>query len=95
MTTERAQAYGRVMRTLADLGGASLHADEVQLVREAADELLFSRTFDDDAERTLATVYDLTDELTSNDRLLPETARRLVADIEGCGPLERDVSAAA
>ena len=95
MTTERAQAYGRVMRTLEDLVGTRLHADEVQLVREAADELLFSRTFDDASERILATVYELTDELTANDRLLPETARGLVADVEGCGPFETDVSAAA
>ncbi|MBA2261778.1 MAG: hypothetical protein H0W03_03805, partial [Solirubrobacterales bacterium] len=40
-TSERSQAYGRVMRTLADVGPAKLLADEQDLIRESADELLF------------------------------------------------------
>jgi hypothetical protein len=97
MTTERAQAYGRVMRTLEELAGTKLHPGEVQLLREAADELVFCRSFEADAtaQQTLAGVYELIDDLTSSERLLGETARALVADVEACGPFESDAKAAA
>ena len=42
MTSERSLAYGRVMKTLEDLGPAKLHDLERQRVRQAADALLFA-----------------------------------------------------
>ena len=97
MNRQRAQAYGRVVRTLDDLGGATLHPGEVQVVREAADELLFCRDFEStpSAEGALTSVYELVDDLTSRGRLIDETARGLVADVEACGQFEADAQAAA
>lgn len=87
-TSERAQAYGRVVKTLDDLAGSKLHADEQQTIRDSADALIFCEDLvgDPAAEDALARVYELADRLVESDRLLPETARQLVGDIEGCGP---------
>jgi hypothetical protein len=38
---DRAQAYGRVVKTLDDLGPTKLLADEQETIRSAADALLF------------------------------------------------------
>lgn len=84
MNSERSQAYGRVMRTLADLGPAKLHASEQDLIRDAADTLLFAE--DESAERALAEVEDLAATLVESDRLLEETAEQLLRDLEDTGP---------
>jgi hypothetical protein len=84
MNSERSQAYGRVMKALADLGPAKLHADEQELIREAADTLLF--TEDADAQDALDRVDELASRLVYSGRLLEETADRLVSDLEDCGP---------
>ena len=88
-TSERAQAYGRVVKTVDDLAGAKLHADEQALVREAADALIFCEDLraDPAAEDALAAVYELVDRLVESERMVPEAARELVADVEGCGPM--------
>lgn len=87
-TTERVQAYGRVVRTVDDLAGVKLHDDEQQVIREAADALIFCEdlTRDPEAEDALGRLYELVDRLVESDRLLPETARALVRDVEACAP---------
>ena len=40
MTSERTQAYGRVVKTLEDLGPAKLQPAEQDRVRDAADQLV-------------------------------------------------------
>jgi hypothetical protein len=89
MTSERAQAYGRLMKTLESLGGSKLHADEVQTVRDAADALFFSEDLDGDptAQQALSAFHELTDHLLETARVMPETAHRLTAQVEECGPL--------
>ena len=42
MTSERTQAYGRVVKTLEDLGPAKLQPAEQDRIREAADNLIFA-----------------------------------------------------
>ena len=84
MNSERSQAYGRVMKTLADLGPAKLHQDEQDLIRDAADTLLFSE--DESAERALAQAEDLAGTLVESGRLLEETAEQLLRDLEDSGP---------
>lgn len=84
MTSERAQAYGRVIKTLADLGPAKLHADEQDLIREAADTLLFAE--DSSATEALDRVDELTVRLVESGRLLDDTADRLLRDLEDSGP---------
>jgi hypothetical protein len=89
MTSERAQAYGRVMETISDFEGSKLHPDEVQVVREAADALLFCEDLEADpaATEALDRFHALTDQLLENDRISSERVGQLTADVEACGPL--------
>jgi hypothetical protein len=82
MDNDRSQAYGRVVKTLADLGPAKLQAPEQQIIRTAADALLF----DGNAYDELAAVEDLAQQLVDADRLSAERARELVDDVAACGP---------
>ena len=89
MNSDRSLAYMRVVKTLDDLAGAKLHDDELQLFREAADSVLFCQNLATDAEarRALDSAEGLADRLIENGRMLPETAGRLLADLQSCGPL--------
>src|SRR2546421_13023815 len=88
MTSNRSDAYGRVMRTLGDLGASKFHDHEQALIREAADTMFFCERLetDDAALDAMAAVYELTDWLVAADRVTPVTPARIVADIEACGP---------
>jgi hypothetical protein len=87
MTSERAQAYGRVTAMLADVGPTKLQADEQDIVREAADTLLFCEDIHADpaAQEALDTVNDLVERLVSSERWTAERAEELRRDIEACG----------
>jgi hypothetical protein len=90
MTSERAQAYGRVMKQLEELGDAKLQPSEQARLREAADTLLFC----EDPSRpevgaALDDVEALVDVLLEADRLTEERAQRLLDDVSACGPLTR------
>ena len=89
MNSERAQAYGQVTKLLDDLSASKLHKHEQEVVREAADALFFCENLDGDAgaEQALADFYDLVDRMMESERLLPETAGRMTAAVEACGPL--------
>jgi hypothetical protein len=89
MTSERAQAYGRLMRTVRDEGSDALAADEQALVREAADALLFCEdlSWDDEARDGLTRVGDLAGDLVGSGRWGPDRAEQLLRDIECCGPM--------
>ena len=88
MNSQRAQAYGRVVRAVDDLAVAKLHRDEQDTIRLAADALLFCEDLHRDpaAEEALASVYELTDRLVESERMTRESAERLVVDVEACGP---------
>jgi hypothetical protein len=88
MNSERAQAYGRLMKAVRAEGPEALDASEQQIVREAADALLFSADLDSDpgARAALAAVTALADELIAADRILASRAHRLLDDIWACGP---------
>ncbi|HEX8054808.1 MAG TPA: hypothetical protein VF517_17610 [Thermoleophilaceae bacterium] len=89
MNSERAQAYGRVTKLVDDLSGSKLHATEQQIIRDAADSLFFCEDLaaDPEARRALDAFEQLVDSMVENERFTPETAGRLQADVEGCGPL--------
>ena len=91
MNSERAQAYGRVVKTVDDLSAAKLHGSEQDTIRTAADALLFCEDLrrDPSAEDALASVYELADRLVESDRMTQESAQRLVSDVESCGPFSR------
>lgn len=84
MTSERSLAYGRVMKTLADIGPSKLHADEQELVREAADAQFFAQHAVD--RDVLGRVDELAANLVDSGRLLEETAHKLLQDLEDAGP---------
>jgi hypothetical protein len=89
MTSERAQAYGRVTTTLADVGPTKLQPAEQDLLRDAADTLLFCEdvTADPAAQEALEKVSELLDTLVSSGRWTAERAAQLRSDIEACGPM--------
>jgi hypothetical protein len=82
MDNDRSAAYGRVVKTLADLGPAKLQTSEQQIIRTAADALFF----EGDAYDELAAVEDLAQQLVDAGRLSAERARELVDDVAACGP---------
>jgi hypothetical protein len=89
MNSGRAQAYGRLMRTVRAEGPEALDANEQALVREAADALLFCEdlSWDDEARDGLTRVGDLAGDLVGSGRWGPERAEQLLRDIECCGPM--------
>jgi hypothetical protein len=87
MTSERSQAYGRVMRRLADAQGVKLHDAEMAIVRDAADTLLFATTVQEaGAAEALLLVERLMRDLAESDRWTAESAQALADDVAGCGP---------
>jgi hypothetical protein len=86
MTSDRARAYGRVMKTIDDLAATKLQPYEVDRIRDAADTCLFAEAV---PSETLAEIRELVDHLVESDRWTEERAQQLLYDIEGCGPLTR------
>jgi hypothetical protein len=89
MNSARAQAYGRLMRTLDEDGPEQLRPEEQALVREAADALVFCEALagDDEARDGLTRVGDLAGDLVGTGRWGPDRAEQLLRDIEACGPM--------
>ena len=85
---DRAQAYGRVVKTLEDMGASKLLADEQATIREAADALLFATDMstDEEARAALDRLDDLVEALTEADRITPELGEVLLHAVESCGP---------
>jgi len=89
MTSERSEAYGRVMRTLEDVGPAKLTDSERDRVRHAADTLFFAEDLgtDSDARDAVSDITALARHLVESERWLDETARKLLQDVLAAGPL--------
>lgn len=86
MNSERTQAYGRVMKTLEDLGPAKLQPAEQDRIRDAADTLIFAAGFDE-ARTALEDVDTLCEHLVASGRWTTERAQELLQDLLGCGPV--------
>jgi hypothetical protein len=86
MNSERTQAYGRVVKTLEDLGPTKLQPAEQDRVREAADTLIFAADLEE-ARTAMADVDVLAEHLVASDRWSEERARQLVDDLLACGPV--------
>ncbi len=86
MNTERTQAYGRVVKTLEDLGPTKLQPAEQERIREAADTLIFA-TSSEEARPALEDVEELVANLVENERWTEERAERLLFDLRDCGPV--------
>jgi hypothetical protein len=86
MTSDRTQAYGRVVKLLEDIGPAKLLPAEQDRIREAADTLIFA-VGNDEARAALEDVDALVDHLVSSGRWTSERAEQLSADLLACGPV--------
>jgi hypothetical protein len=87
MTSERSEAYGRVMRRLADAQGVKLHDAEMAIIRDAADTLLFATSVHEDgASEALLLVERLMRDLAESGRWTAESAQAVADDVSGCGP---------
>ena len=86
MTSERTQAYGRVVRTLDDLGPTKLQPGELERVRDAADTLIFA-AHPEEIHPALDNVQELAEHLVASGRWTEERAEELLRDIEACGPV--------
>jgi hypothetical protein len=86
MNSERTQAYGRVVKTLEDIGPAKLQPAEQDRVREAADTLIFAAGLEE-ARASLEDVDALAENLVASGRWSDERAQLLVEDILACGPV--------
>ena len=86
MNAERTQAYGRVIKTLDDLGPAKLQPAEQDRIRDAADTLIFAVDLDD-ARASMADVDTLAEHLVGTGRWTSERADQLVRDLLACGPV--------
>jgi hypothetical protein len=86
MTSDRTQAYGRVVKTLEDLGPAKLLAAEQERIRDAADTLIFAAGHDE-ASAALSDIEALAEHLTASGRWTAESADTLVENLQACGPV--------
>ena len=86
MTSDRTQAYGRVVKTLEDVGPAKLQPAEQDRIRDAADTLIFAAE-PDEARAALEDVDALAEHLTASGRWTSERAQELLQDLLGCGPV--------
>ena len=86
MNTERTHAYGRVVKTLDELGPTKLQPAEQERVREAADTLIFAADLEA-ARSAMADMDSLAEHLVASDRWSEERAKQLVDDLLACGPL--------
>jgi nitrogen-specific signal transduction histidine kinase len=86
MTSERTQAYGRVVKTLEDIGPTKLLPAEQDRIREAADTLIFAADMDG-ARVALEDIHALSEHLVESGRWSETLAERLVDDLLNCGPL--------
>ena len=87
MNSARTQAYGRIVKTLEDLGPAKLLPSEQERIREAADTLIFASGAGDDVVRAVEDVRALADHLAESGRWTDERATELVDDVLATGPL--------
>jgi hypothetical protein len=87
MNSDRTQAYGRIVKTLEDLGPAKLLDGEQIRIRDAADTLIFASDADRDVLAAVEDVQTLAEHLVESGRWTDERAAKLVDDVSACGPL--------
>jgi hypothetical protein len=87
MTNERTQAYGRVVKTLDELGPSKLFPAEQARIRDAADILIFASDIEETRD-SLRDIGKLAEVLVASGRWLEETVDRLIEDLLGCGPTQ-------
>ena len=86
MTSDRALAYGRVMRLLAAKEPPELAPEEADFIRMAADTMLFAEEMDGDARTAHDQIATLGKHLVESGRWEKADVKELVAALSSCGP---------
>jgi hypothetical protein len=86
MNSDRTQAYGRVVRTLDEIGPTKLQPTEIERIRDVADTLIFAASVEE-AGAAVADARELVEHLVASDRWTEERAEQLLSDLERCGPV--------
>jgi hypothetical protein len=92
MNSERTQAYGRVVKTLDELGPAKLQPREQARIRDAADTLIFAADIEEVRE-ALRDIGALADHLLKTGRWLEESLDTLITNLLACGPSPAEIAA--
>jgi hypothetical protein len=92
MTSERTQAYGRVVQTLDELGPTKLLPAEQARIRDAADTLIFATEIDETRD-ALRDIGALAEHLLTSGRWLEDRLDALVMNLLACGPSPAQVAA--
>lgn len=87
MNSERTQAYGRIVKTLEELGPVKLLVSEQERIRDAADTLIFASESDAAVDAAVTDMRELAGHLVESGRWSDERAAALVGDVSDCGPL--------
>jgi hypothetical protein len=87
MNAERTQAYGRIVKTLEEIGPVKLLDTEQARIRDAADTLIFASDGEDGVRAAIEDIQSLADHLVESGRWSYERATALVNDISDSGPL--------
>ena len=87
MTSDRAQAYGRVLRLLAAKEAPELAREEADFIRMAADTLLFAEEMDGDARTAADQMATLGKHLVESGRWEKADVKELVSALTACGPV--------
>jgi hypothetical protein len=87
MNAERTQAYGRIVKTLEEIGPVKLLDTEQARIRAAADTLIFASDGEDGVVAAIEDIQSLADHLVESGRWSFERAIALVNDISDSGPL--------
>ena len=83
MTAERAQAYARVLSLLE---ATELQRTECDVLREAADALLFATAPDTETLEAVAEARAMAHSIVNSGRCRADTAGALLAALRSCGP---------
>jgi predicted ATP-grasp superfamily ATP-dependent carboligase len=86
MTSQRAQAYATALKSFRDLKPSKFSDAQMDLFQQTADALFFTDVRDDATADLLATTHAELDIIAENDRLLPETVKRLKDELDEIGP---------
>jgi hypothetical protein len=86
MTSQRAQSYATALKSLRDLKPSKFSDAQMDLFQQTADALFFTDVLDDATADLLATTHAELDIIAENDRLLPETVKRLKDELDEIGP---------
>jgi hypothetical protein len=87
MTSQRAQAYATALKSLRDLKPSKFTDAQMDLFQQTADALFFTEVLDEDTADLIASSHAELDVIADNERLMPDTVKRLKDELDAIGPV--------